>query len=591
MNADHLHNLINGLLDDQLSDSEQAELIAMLRTSAAARRVYWELVQQDSLLQDVVRESAGRDLARLAADDLAMDQSSATPLVRAKTPSASGMNHRFAITAILLASVIGIVLGGSLLWSKYLPTKTISPGEAFASLRSLAGEVRLTDAHQHSVTVASGHQFFTGDTLHVGDDGEAEVILTDGSRLVLRADSVLNIPAAGNSLERRVHLERGAADVEAARQLPNNPLILSTQQARLVVLGTRFRLYAGTGDSRVELQEGKVQFERKSDGESVEVASGQYAIAGAGDERSQPLVAQPLDAAWRLRQTLLRAGRRVAFSHSGSWLATASHAHLKTWNIATGEVVHSLKTTPGIDSLAFNATDEALFTLTENGQAQVWQLAAPAATVTELKCDGGVLRRCAVSRSGRWLAQTSSVEAGYLPLWKVDASGAISLERSLAIKMGSVALAETEAGAVVAASQWNGTTVIWDAATGEELSRYRFRSELYALELSLDGRLFAGFGNTEGLLLVDTESGQSRYLWPPGSVRVNELRFTADGQSLFAAMNDGVVRAWSTADGRPLLVLSTGDSHLSALDVSADGKWLSTAGDDGNIKIWQRELK
>lgn len=453
----------------------------------------------------------------------------------------------------------------------------------------MAGDVRCLDAESRSVNVSSGQPFYTGDAVRVGEESAAEVVLADGSRLVLGANTVLQFPAADIAGERRVHLERGSADVEAARQSPSDPLILSTGQARLMVLGTRFRLYAGTGDSRVELEEGKVQFKRQSDGEAVEVVAGQYAIAVASDEPALPLIAQPLGDDWRLWQTLLRAGRQVTFSRSGESLATASHSHIQVWAAATGELAHTLKSSAWSDSLAFTASDEALIALSESGQSQVWKIGTPSAAQTELKCDQGVLRRCAVSRNGRWLAQTSSVESGYLPVWTVDESGTISLVRVIPMKAGSVALAETEDGPVVVASQWNGTTVKWDAANGEELARFRFRSELFRTALSLDGRLLAGFGNAEGLLLIDTESGQSRNLWPPGSVRVNCLRFTADGMSVFAAMNDGVARAWSTVDGRPLLVLSTGDSQVTALDVSADGKWLATAGDDGNVKVWQRE--
>jgi WD40 repeat protein len=446
---------------------------------------------------------------------------------------------------------------------------------------------------QRTVKATSGQQFFAGDKVQVGGEGEAEVLLADGSRLILGADSVLQFPSAESGSQKRVHLERGAADVEAARQLPHDPLILSTEQARLVVLGTRFRLYAGDGNSRVELEEGKVQFERNSDRESVEVTAGQYAVAVAEKESHLPLIAQPLGDAWRLRQTLLRAGRQVAFSHQGFSLATADHSRIKVWDVSTGELEHTLKTSAWSDSLVFTESDEAIVALSESGQALLWNVGEPDAMVTELKCEHGKLRRCDVSRSGRWLAQTSSVDAGYLPVWKVDSSGKVSPVRTLEIKAGSVALAEGETGSdappIVVASEWNGTTVKWDASTGQELARFRFGSELYRTALTNDGRLLAGYSNADGLLLIDTVTGDRRRLWPPGSVRVNRLRFSADGHTVFAAMNDGVARAWSTSDGQPLLVLSTGDSHLSSLDVSPDGVWLATSGNHGIVKIWQRE--
>jgi WD40 repeat protein len=593
MSDERLHHLIDCLLDGQLSASGQAELAEELRSSAEARRIYWDLIEQDSLLQEVVQESAGRDLARLATDDLLMDGVARMLPSRSEAPTTFNIRNWFAAGAIMLAVVIGVGLAGSLGWLALFPFTSAPSRDFVASLHSLTGDVWLSDARQRTIKVTSGQKFFAGDKLQVGEYGEAGVLLADGSRLILGADSVLQFPSAERGSERRVHLERGAADVEAAPHLPDDPLILSTEQARLVVLGTRFRLYAGDGNSRVELEEGKVRFERSSDRESVEVTAGQYAVAGAEDESRLPLIAQPLGDAWRLRQTLLRAGRQVAFSHQGTSLATADHSRIKVWDVSTGELEHTLKTSAWSDSLVFTASDAAIVALSESGQALVWKVGEPDAIVTELKCDHGKLRRCDVSCSGRWLAQTSSVDAGYLPVWKVDSSGKISRARTLAMKAGSVALAEGEphsdARLIVVASEWNGTTVKWDAITGKELGRFRFGSELYRTALSHDGRLLVGYGNVDGLLLVDTVTGETRTLWPPGSVRVNRLRFSADGQVVFAAMNDGVARAWSTIDGQPWLVLSTGDSHLSTLDVSRDGVWLATAGNHGIVKIWQRE--
>ena len=58
--------LIDGLLDERLAPGEWTELAEMLRQSEAARERYWEMVEQDALLRELVPEAAGRDLARMA---------------------------------------------------------------------------------------------------------------------------------------------------------------------------------------------------------------------------------------------------------------------------------------------------------------------------------------------------------------------------------------------------------------------------------------------------------------------------------------------------------------------------------------------
>jgi WD40 repeat protein len=194
-----------------------------------------------------------------------------------------------------------------------------------------------------------------------------------------------------------------------------------------------------------------------------------------------------------------------------------------------------------------------------------------------------------VTHDGRWFAQTSDVTAGHLPIWQVDDSGEISLVRSIPMKMGGVSIAATANGPRVVASNWNGTTVIWDAVTGSELARYRFRSELRVLALSDDGRQLCGYGNATGLLFLDTESGEQSILWPSGSAAVTCLRFSRDGRELMAAMADGLVRGWSTETGEATFVLPTGDVRVLSLAVSDDGLSLATVGDRGIVKLWQRE--
>lgn len=588
MNEERLQSLIEGLLDERLSASDQEELAARLRTSAEARRLYWELVEQDALLQDVVCESAGRDLARMAANDLSVGQ----PLGQADIPTSKAawpLGLWLPAGGILLALVFFLV--GNFLQKPSSLRESATMGEPTATLSSLMGEVWLTDARQKSVNAASAQSFYSGDRVRVGEGSAAEVLLADGTRIALSADSVLHFQRF-DATTQTLQLERGSADVAAAPQSPDRPLVIITEQARLTVLGTQFRLYAGDSDSRVELEEGKVQFERQSDGQTVEVAAGQFAVADAAP--AKPLAAEPLVSDWRLRQTLQRAGARVAFSPDGAKIATADADRIKLWNVATGELQQMAAKMTRFDCLAFAPSNETLVAIGDSGKVLYWPLGAASPQdrepqPRELKTTTGNLRRCAVSSDGRWFAQTTDADVGHLPIWRVDDAGEISLVRSILMKMSSVAIAATPNGPRVAAGNWNGTTVIWDAETGSELARYRFRSELHVLALSDDGRQLCGYGNATGLLILDTESGEQRTLWSSDSARVNCLRFSRDGRELIAAMADGLVRGWSTGTGEATFVLPTGDAQVMSLAVSDDGRSLATVGDKGSVKLWQRE--
>ena len=586
MNTDRLHDLVAGLLDERLSASGREELLATLRSSAAARRVFWELIDQEALLRDVVCESAGRDLARMAANDLSVGEpfvepGPATPPGRGRWAASRG-----AVRGLAAVAAVVMLAGPFFGWS-WLRNGSRS-GEPVASFRSLAGDVWLMNARRQTVRATAAQGVHAGDRVHVGDEGGAELLLADGSRLCLGARSVLNFDGADGAAK-SLRLECGSADVEAARQPPESPLVFHTNQARLTVLGTRFRLYAGRGDSRVELEEGKVQFERRSDGRSVEVGPGQYAVTVDHEGSARPPEARPLTADWRLRHTLLGAGSLAAFAHDGLHLATRHRDGLRVWGVATGELRHTVVHRESVARLAFEATDDAIVAIGDDGSVARWVLDGGRLQTRELSSPRRRLRRCDVSADGRWLAQTSGDDTGYLPIWRVDDAGEISLVRSIPKRMSGVAIASTPSGPLVAASNQDGTVIVWDALTGEERRCHRLAFHGGPLRLSGDGRLLCGFSPGSGLMQFDIVSGRQTTLWPGNSVGVRDLRFTADGREVFAAMADGVVRAWSTESGEASFVLSTGDATVSALDVAPDGRWLATCDPRGAVKVWQRQ--
>lgn len=589
MITERLEDLIGELLDERLSTSGREELQGVLRASASARRAFWGLVEHEALLHDVVCESAGRDLARMAAADLSVGEPCVRPGATSAAVQSPGSARVRAVwlvaSGVLLASVGW--LAGPLLQSASWRAEGAASGDPVATLSSLTGEVWRTDAAQKSSQATSAQSVYPGDRVRVGEEAAAELTLADGSRVVLGARSVLHFDPTGPA-GKALRLECGSAAVEAAPQPAGRPLVIDTEQARLTVLGTRFRLYAGQGDSRVELEEGKVQFERRSDGTSVEVGAGQYAVAANGSRPSQPPEVRELSADWRLRQTLLRAGGQVAFSHDGALLATSHGKGVKVWEVATGVLRQVARDMGAFARLAFTPANDAIVAVRNDGQVAYWPLGAGRMQLQDLSSPVQGPRLFDVSRDGRWLAQTTSDAAGHLPVWRVSDAGEMVAVRSIPRRMSSVAIAATPSGPRVVAGNLDGTMITWDALSGDELSRHRLPAELGVLTLSDDGRLVCGSSVRTGLVAVDTVSGRQTTFWPGDSVRVHAVRLSRDGRELFAAMADGLVRAWSTESGDATFALPTGDVTVTGLDVSADGRWLATCGPRGDVKIWQR---
>lgn len=97
----------------------------------------------------------------------------------------------------------------------------------------------------------------------VAEQGK-EIILPDGSKVVLNANSTISYPAKFASAERKVQLE-GEAFFDVTKN-PEKPFIIDAEDAEIRVLGTSFNVNASIPGSKVEVfvETGLVQLSRKN---------------------------------------------------------------------------------------------------------------------------------------------------------------------------------------------------------------------------------------------------------------------------------------------------------------------------------------
>jgi hypothetical protein len=108
------------------------------------------------------------------------------------------------------------------------------------------------------------------------------------TRIQLQGPSQLQVGPLMHGKE--LALKSGRLEAWVAHQRPFRSMILRTPQAEAKVLGTHFSLGVNRVSTRLEVFQGKVGFRRATDGATVRVASGEYAVASSGYK----LMAQPL---------------------------------------------------------------------------------------------------------------------------------------------------------------------------------------------------------------------------------------------------------------------------------------------------------
>jgi len=569
--------LFDAYLENCLTDPQVIELRDLLHTSPEARDAFWEYFEQHALIEDVLGESRGRDLALAETNHefVAANPGGNTPAV---TSASSGWRvwAGLGILAFLAASLL-VALGPW--WHPQADPNEVKVLPTLAKVRSFSGDVQVVDSQGKSAALTVNSNISAGQFLHVGDnESQAEVVFPDGTQVVLSAGTNVQFSTPAVH-ENRLYLKTGALQVEAT-QPTKSPIVLTTDHARITATETRFRLYREPQASRVELEQGKVLLARLDRDEAVEVGEGSFLIAS---DATTPMVAQLLAvSSCRLRHTFTRAGDAICFSPDATQLVSAHFARgLRAWNTMDGSVLAVARGCgQRLDGLAFVAPDKVIG-LGCSGAAMFWKVGEPQASVTGLW--DKQLRSGAVSPDGHWLAQGTS--RGEVAIWEADAEkGSISLRHTLAIKPSQLAL--SSAGVHAAVSCWAGDIHLFDVSSAREIAQFKLKTTPTPLAMSNDGRFLAAYTNSDGLHLFDRNTGSQFALWAGGGARVGCLEFSQDGRLLLAGLADGTVRTWSTSDGSSLLVLDTGHHSVRQVTASADLSLLATVGDGDCVKIW-----
>jgi RNA polymerase sigma factor (sigma-70 family) len=244
------------------------------------------------------------------------------------------------------------------------------------------------------------------------------------------------------------------------------------------------------------------------------VAATRDKVTGFFDpEKLQPVLMNPP----------FRGGRGVAFSPDGKWVATSDGYTTGFRGLEGGE--------------AYGARPGSL-----GGQ-----LPAPVAW----------------SADSRYLASIEPLESGH---WRVGIMGVLpnSKARNLDDHMCEVhAVAWSKDGKLIASAGEDGTVILWDGQTFQELrqarllGRTRGPTRYHCLTFSPDGRTLAaaitlGSGKSvHRVILLDTDTlEQGEHLFPPAHYPIRSVAFSPNGKLLIAAcgINRADLKAQMTPD-------------------------------------------
>jgi WD40 repeat protein len=290
------------------------------------------------------------------------------------------------------------------------------------------------------------------------------------------------------------------------------------------------------------------------------------------DQYGDPL---PDGALSRLGTTRLRHQGEVGvllFTPDGKHLASAGADNtFRLWEAATGKERHRFHFYAATNPPTFSDLDLVVQLQFRGGMRDIVVQGSPPATI-------------AVSADGQFLAEGDHT---VVRVW--DRKG--QQRHRFALKFaGGHALAFSPDGKllVTGEGQQNGTVVLWDLTTGNEMRKLPSPQQISVSRLvfSPDSSKLAGVYGSE-IRLWDVASGKRWRYYHGHENAISALAFSPDGKSLASAGVDKTIRLWELASEEEVRKLSGPDTPMTCIAFSPDGQALLSGSQDQVVRLWK----
>ena len=548
-------DLVLRYLDGLIGADEFARLGAALADAAAKRAAFVQLCLQAQAVSEALQSA---------------EQNAAPPSSSRRRWLGGGLAGA---AAVLLALSVGWWLTGR-------------AAAVMGCIVELDGAAEVIGA-DGVVPATVGQELRAGDRLRtVGAESAAALEYLDRTRLELSGETDVHLTTALPA--KIVRLAAGRLAAEVPPQPAGQPLELRTPQVAVVVRGTRFSMRTDGSQTRVAVEEGRVELQRPADAAAVVVEAGTVAVAAADAPVTlQPLATIPVQFAGEFKISYVWGAfvfdpvKNVLVSEEKGWIEERDPQSLRVRASVDARQ-------PALRNLALGA--DGTLAAVSAGQPTVWTRAT-----------GQLLRRfdsgresvnaLALAPDGQRVAATCKRDKAHPDSLLVWAATGELLYRRAPESGPAQAVAFSPDNRLLAVGTEHGGVQVLDAAAGRTLRSLPLdgqqRAVVGAVSFSPDGKWLAAGGMGRVVRLWDVGT------WQPGLELLSlekgavSIAFAPRQPWVAVGFADGWVRLYHRADGRELAQIRVTSREVRVVGFSPDGGTLAATGVMHRVKTWR----
>ncbi len=271
---------------------------------------------------------------------------------------------------------------------------------------------------------------------------------------------------------------------------------------------------------------------------------------------------------------------RVALSSVTNRDASPRANALQLWDVASGELLRTLKARGYFTSIAFSPDGYTALLGGNDGNLEVWEVRKGEEGFRTLQGRKLLPSITTVAFSPDGRTALSGDLNGNLKLWDVVGGNELLTFEDAKGSISSVAFSPD--GRTALSGNWDGTIGLWDVEKGKKLRTFEAEASFNSVAFSSDGRTVLGVGGAYAgaLTLWDAATGEKRQSFtgiaPFGGA------FAPDRRTVLA--NGNPLGLWDVATGE--LRRSFASDRASSITFSPDGRRGLSGKKDGTIELW-----